>query len=77
VVHSAHLWAEPSTRLVLDYLKLFVKDFMILSLGEEKRAKTLSAFAVDFREILTPCSVFAKPTSIDPPTKKLLNLAFN
>ena len=50
---------------------------MILSLGEEKSAKMLSAFAVDFRETVTPCSVFAKPISIDPTTKKLLNFAFN
>ena len=50
---------------------------MILSLGEEKSANMLSAFAVDFRETVTPCSVLANPISIDPTTKKLLNLAFN
>ena len=50
---------------------------MILSFGEEKRAQMLSAFAVDFKEMLIPWSVFASPISNEPTAKKLLNFALN
>ena len=50
---------------------------MILSFGDENRAKMLSAFAVDFNDIVIPWSVFASPISREPTAKKLLNFAFN
>ena len=65
------------TMLVLVYLKLSLKDLIILSFGDENRAKMLSAFAVDFNCIVIPWSVFDSPISKEPTTKKLLNFAFN
>ena len=42
---------------------------MILSFGDENRAKILSAFAVDFNDIVIPWSVFASPISKNQPQK--------